>query len=150
MPTRVIALGFTLVVLAGSTAIAADPAARVAPVKSTLYGDAYIDNYRWMEKVDPEFVAWAKSEDARTRSELQALPGYPALLAATTRAVEAQVAVGAPVRVGDDLYYRKRGVGEAQFSLFTRPYAGGAERRIIDPLCLLPPQMLSPLRFGNG
>ncbi len=136
MQAREIVLGLSLAAVACSTAVAADPAARAAPIKSTLYGDAYVDNYRWMEKVDPEFVAWARSEDARTRSELQALPGYPALLAATTRAVEAQVAVGAPVRVGGDLYYRKRGVGEAQFSLFTRPYAGGAERRIIDPVKL--------------
>ena len=136
MRAREIILGVTAAALMGSTAVAGDPAARVAAVKSTLYGDTYVDNYRWMEKVDPEFVAWAKAEDARTRSELHSLPGYPALLAATAKAVEAQVAVGAPVRVGNELYYRKRGLGEAQFSLFMRPYAGGSERRLIDPVKL--------------
>ena len=135
---RLLGISFSIfaAAMASSAALAADPAARIQPVTSSLYGDRIVDNYRWMEKVDPEFVTWAKAEDARTRSELQSLPGYPALLAAMTKSVEAQVAVGAPTRVGDALFYRKRGVGEAQFSLFSRPVAGGPERRLVDPVKL--------------
>jgi hypothetical protein len=122
--------------LASMSARAGDLPARVAPVTTTLYGDTYVDNYRWMEKVDPEFVSWIKTEDTLTRSELQALPGYPKLLANVTRAVEAEVAVGLPLRVGDRLYYRERGAGEAQFSLYVRHTTGGAKRKLVDPVAL--------------
>ena len=89
-----------------------------------------------MEKVDPELVGWLTAQDARTRGELKALPGYGKLLGDTTEAVESYVSVAYATRVGELIYYKKQGRGEAQPSLYVRPLASGQERRLVDPVAL--------------
>ena len=110
--------------------------ATVRAVTETRYGETLTDPYRWMEKVDPELVAWLRAQDAHTRGELKALPGYGKLLSDTTEAVESDVRVNYATRVGDLIYYKKQGRGEAQASLYVRPLAGGPERRLVDPVAL--------------
>ena len=108
----------------------------MAPETSSYFGEQVTDPYRWMEKVDPELVGWLRTQDARTRAELAQLPGYGKLLADTTEAVESNVGVSYASKVGDMIYYKKQGRGEAQASLYVRPLAGGVERRLIDPVAM--------------
>jgi prolyl oligopeptidase len=112
------------------------PTARVAPVVDTYFGERIADPYRWMEATDGEFKDWARAEDKVTRSELAALPGYPDLLAQTTKAVEAETRIAQVFRNGDLLFYRRLDTGKAQPSLFVRPLSGGPERKLIDPVAL--------------
>jgi prolyl oligopeptidase len=112
------------------------PTARIATVVDTYFGERIADPYRWMEATDGEFKDWARAEDKVTRSELAALPGYPDLLAQTTKGVEAEVRIAQVFRNGDLLYYRRLDTGKAQPSLFVRPVSGGPERKLIDPAAL--------------
>jgi len=130
------AAGIAVLLASAGVAQQVPPPARTAPVTDEHFGEKIIDPYRWMEKVDGEFTEWARAEDRLTRSELQALPGYPALLAATTKAVDGETRMGQVYRNGALLYYRRLAPGEAQPVLYVRPIAGGAERKLVDPVAL--------------
>ncbi len=122
--------------LACVAATVSAPPAKVDPVTDTYHGEKITDPYRWMEKTGPDFVAWARAQDAQTRGELTRLPGYAKLSRDTAAAVEAEIRVGHAQRVGELIYYKKLGHGEAQASLYVRPLAGGAEKRLVDPVAL--------------
>ena len=123
-------------IVCGAAALSAPPPAKVAPVTDTYHGEKIADPYRWMEKTGPDFTAWARAQDALTRGELKALPGYAKLSQDIAAAVEAEIRVGHAQRVGGLIYYKKLGHGEAQASLYVRPLAGGAEKRLVDPVAL--------------
>ena len=123
-------------VLSSIVCLAAAPLAKVDPVTDTYHGEKITDPYRWMEKTGPDFTAWARAQDAQTRGELAALPGYAKLSQDIGAAVEAEISVGHAQRVGGLIYYKKLGHGEAQASLYVRPLAGGAEKRLVDPVAL--------------
>jgi prolyl oligopeptidase len=121
--------------LARSAPALAAPA-RVQPVVDTYFGETITDPYRWMEAGGPELTAWLHDQDAITRHDLKALPGYAALAGDVAAAVDAEVRVPSARRVGDRIYYEKQGPGEAQASLYVRPLAGGEARRLVDPVAL--------------
>ncbi|MGH8240346.1 MAG: hypothetical protein ACREXP_25475, partial [Steroidobacteraceae bacterium] len=55
------------------------PPAPVKPVTETLWGKQVTDNYRYMEVLDAQTLAWMKAQSAYTRSILDAIPLRAAL-----------------------------------------------------------------------
>ena len=119
-----------------SALAASPPRAPVQPVTDIRYGETLLDPYRWMEKGGPEFLEWAKAQDAATRSSLSALPGYSQIKKEVTAASDAEVKVSNIQRVGDQIYYKKQSREQAQASLYVRPLSGGPERKLVDPVAL--------------
>ncbi len=117
-------------------AVQADPSlpeARIAPVTDVYFGEPVVDPYRWMETVDQEFVDWARAQDAVTRSEMSALPGYAALAESVAAFSGGLEPAGYVKRVGDDIFYLKRPRGTPQNRLFVRSLKTGEERELLDP-----------------
>jgi prolyl oligopeptidase len=93
------------------------------------------DPYRWLEDGDdPEVVAWAEAQNARTRAVLDALPARPALRAQLERLLRAPIA-GAPRLAGDRVFALERGGARDQAVLAVRPFedAEAPSRTLIDP-----------------
>ncbi len=103
------------------------------PVSTTYFGETLSDPYRWMEVPGPAFLDWVHAQNAVTRAMFASLPGYGLLARQVAAASDAEIQVTNAQRVGGDVYFERRGAGEAQASLFVRPVAGGAERRLVDP-----------------
>ena len=59
--------------LACGAGVTKPPAAPIKPVTETLWGHKVTDNYRYMEALDPETIAWMKAEGAYTRSVLDSI-----------------------------------------------------------------------------
>ncbi|MCI3948107.1 MAG: prolyl oligopeptidase, partial [Acidimicrobiales bacterium] len=96
---------------------------------------AVADPYRWLEDGDdPEVVAWAEAQNARTRTALDALPARPALRAQLERLLRAPVAGGPRLR-GDRVFALERGGDRDQAVLTVRPFddPGAASRTLVDP-----------------
>lgn len=114
------------------------PAARIAPVTDTYFGETRTDPYRWMENPhDPDWLPFLRGQNAYTRRVLDRIPGWAGLLArigqytadaAVTRAVQA-----APAR----LFFQQRPAGANNFRLFVRE--AGATRTLVDPEALSTP-----------
>ncbi len=111
--------------------------APVRPVSDTRYGETLTDPYRWMEDKGPEFMAWLHTQDAATRAYFDAMPGYKTFVGQEKTAFRSVVGLSGLQRVGDMLYYQRQGLADAQPSLYVRPLAGGAERRLVDPVALV-------------
>ncbi len=105
-------------------------------VSTTYYGETLADPYRWMEAQGQDFLAWVHAQNTVTRAMFASLPGYPKLAAEIAAASDAEIRVTNSRRVGDLVYFLKQGRGEAQASLYVRPLAGGAEKRLVDPVKL--------------
>jgi prolyl oligopeptidase len=134
--TRALPCLLALTLLFSSSAALADapPTARQAAVTDAYFGEQVVDPYRWMEAVDAEFVGWARAQDALTRRELSALPGYPALAESVAAFSGGLEPAGYVKRVGDDIFYVKRPRGTAQNRLFVRSLKTGVERELLDPV----------------
>src|SRR5581483_7834219 len=72
----------SIIILASFAAIGAPPpVAPIHPVVDDYFGTKVTDNYRWMENLkDPQMQKWMKAQADYTRTKLDALPGYAALL----------------------------------------------------------------------
>src|SRR5437868_12206220 len=129
--------------LAGFTVIAAisvvlaqtkPPAAPVRDVTDVYFGQTIVDPYRWMEKADPEFVAWLGHQNAYSRAVLATIPGRDRLLARLTELDNAVASVGLVQRAGEDLYfYTKTEPGANIRKLYVRKGLGGTEQLLADP-----------------
>lgn len=140
MRRRTFYAAFVLLTLnVGVAGAQAAPPPPVRPVTETRYGETLTDPYRWMEGMGPEFMAWLHEEDAATRAYFDSMPGYRAFVAENLASARSEVALSDLQRVGDRLYYQRQGATEAQPSLYVRPLAGGAERRLVDPVALAGP-----------
>ncbi len=119
---------------AAATAVSASTEASRQPVATTYFGETLNDPYRWMEALSPAFFDWAHAQNTVTRAMFASLPGYATLAKQVAAASDAEIRVTNVQRVGGALYFERQGAGEAQASLFVRPVAGGAERRLVDPV----------------
>ena len=108
--------------------------ARTGDAADSDFGVTIKDPYRWMEAQGPDFLAWADRQNRVTRSTLDALPGYVPLAHEVAKAGDAVTAVAWPQRRGAMLYFERRAPGEDQPSLYVRPLAGGAPRKLVDPV----------------
>jgi prolyl oligopeptidase len=136
MRTNVYALAAAAVLACTAAAGAAlpnPPDAKRVPVTDTYFGTAVTDPYRWMEAGGPEFQAFLKAHNDRTRAILDAIPGRAAF-AARLQALSdtSNVSTGVVSRHGS-YFYEKLPPGANSTKLFVRSGIGGAERALVDP-----------------
>jgi prolyl oligopeptidase len=110
------------------------PVAPVRPVVDDYFGIKVVDRYRWMEdRHAPEFLAWAKAEDANARAVLAAIPHRDALL----KRIEALDTGGTLIRsvqtAAQIIVYEKRGPDDDVYKLYVRQHLEGAEKLLLDP-----------------
>ena len=110
------------------------PVAPVRPVTDTYFGTPVVDGYRYMEDLgNPEVKAWMKGQADYTRSQLDALPGRPALLQRVHALFNADLQRGAFVRRGKRLFYQVTEPGASLPKLYWRDGVQGAEHLLVDP-----------------
>jgi len=126
-----------LLLAAGAAAAQAPALPTIGPgtTTDTFFGTVVADPYRRLEDVkDKEVAAWMKAHSEHAHRTLAALPQRAALLASIKKyddAASARVVEVTRVR-GGRLFYKKRGVADNQFKLYTRD-AQGREALLVDP-----------------
>jgi prolyl oligopeptidase len=129
---------------ASSAAFAADmpakpPAAPVQPVTETLFGKTVTDNYRYMEALGPDTIAWMKAQGVYARTLLDAIKPRAALEADTAKFTASFGLVTGFVSFGGRDFYEERAPGSDNFDLMVKDGAG--TRKLID---------VAALRLANG
>ena len=120
--------------LTASAALAGPPVAAVRPVVDDYYGTKITDPYRWMEdRMAPEFVAWAKGQNAWAREALDRIPGREALQKRIAAHTAGGVAVTSVKIGGGRIFYLKRLPGQNGYRLYVREGVDGGERVLVDP-----------------
>lgn len=133
-----VTLALTLAALLGVPALAAGtslvyPPAPRGDVTDTYFGTVVPDPYRWMENIDaPATVAWAKAENALTRSYLDAIPERAAIATAYGKLYD-HPSQSAPFSAGTHWFeYRNTGF-QTQSVLYERASENGPARPFFDP-----------------
>ena len=132
------ALALALATLAASAAQAADAQPRAVPgeLVTDYHGVKIADPYRALEDVAaPATKAWAASENAWTRAQLDRLPGRAALerRIAALDADRAVIVTNLQITAQGRWFYLKRVPGESVIRLVTRESAEAPERVLLDP-----------------
>jgi prolyl oligopeptidase len=153
MRTNVYAFAAAAVLACTSAAGAAlpnPPDAKRVPVTDTYFGTAVTDPYRWMEAGGPEFQAFLKAHNDRTRAVLDAIPGRAAFASRLLALSEtSNVSSGVVSRHGA-YFYEKLPPGANSTKLFVRSGIGGAERVLVDPDAMTGPrQAISYFSVSN-
>ena len=123
--------------LLNASALADVPTTEQRPVKDVLHGNTLIDNYRWLEgdaegKLTDEVVAWTDSQNAHTRSVLDALPGR-ARLEDRLRELMEVPRISAPRMYGKRYFYSRREGDQPQPLHYMRKGLDGEEKLLLDP-----------------
>jgi prolyl oligopeptidase len=106
------------------------PPPPVNPVTETIFGRQVTDNYRYMEKMDPDTLAWMKSQGAYTRSVLDAI-GPRAALAKRVAAFTGSFGfIQNYATYGGRAFYEERAPGADNFNLMVRDAKG--TRTLVD------------------
>src|SRR5271169_3840931 len=105
-------------------------AAPVKAVTETFFGRKVTDNYRYMEALDPQTVAWMKAQGARTRSIMDAIKPRAELEKKVAAFTGSFAFVQGFVTYGGRAFYEERSPGSDNFNLMVRDAKG--ERTIID------------------
>jgi prolyl oligopeptidase len=113
--------------------------APVKPVTETLWGKQVTDNYRYMEALDAQTLAWMKAQGAYTHSILDAIPSRAALEAKIAAFTGSFGFTQGYVNYGGRVFYEERTPGSDNFDLVVSDKAG--KRKIID---------VAALRAANG
>ncbi len=130
----IFAIVASIIFCAATAAVPQLPVAPVRPVSDDYFGTTVVDPYRWMEdRHSPEFLAWAKAEDAYTRATLAAIPNRDSLL----KRIEVLDSGGTLVRdvqiAAQTIVYQKRGPTDVLYKLYIRRGLSGSERLLFDP-----------------
>jgi prolyl oligopeptidase len=121
------------------------PATRTSPDGDVLGGVWVADPYRWLEDDrNPEVVAWAQEQGARTRRYLDALPTRPALRAAL-EAASGYARMGAPWRRGSATFVMRNAGRQPHDVLWVSEAGLDAARVLLDPNELGPRRALAAL-----
>lgn len=132
MPLR---LSIAALALAAANAAAQLPTIAPGSSTDTFFGTVVADPYRRLEDTkDKEVAAWMKAHSDLAQRTLRALPQRAALLASIKKYDDAASArvVEVSRAAGGRLFYKKRGVADDQFKLYTRD-AQGRETLLADP-----------------
>ena len=118
---------------AGAAGATRPPVARIEPVTDTLWGEAIVDPYRWMENAkDPAVQAFMQGQTDYARATLDASP-LRAGLARRVAALSSDIVQATyPKPAAGLIFYERRNPGEAKASLVVRS-AAGAETVLVDP-----------------
>lgn len=125
----------------GDAAASPSAALESSGAVETFFGQTVSDPYRRLENVaDPEVVAYMRAEGARTRAQLDALPGRTALLARIEQLSQATVSISGLQVAGSPtqprFFYYKLAPGVNARQLFVRDGLKGRERLVFDPAAL--------------
>jgi prolyl oligopeptidase len=115
------------------------PLAPVKPVIETLWGHKVIDDYRYMEALGPETLAWMKAEGAYTRAVLDGIGPLAKLKTDVAAFTGSFGLVQGFVRYGSRMFYEERAPGSDNFDLIVADAQG--KRKLID---------VAALRAANG
>lgn len=138
-------MGAAAMVLAAASVHAADPLAPVGtgpqpapppakPLSETLWGTQVTDNYRYMEALGPETVAWMKSQGAYTRKVLDAIKPLAAVKARVAAFTGSFGFVQDYASYGGRGFYEERGPGADTFDLMVSDAHGA--RKLVDMAAL--------------
>jgi prolyl oligopeptidase len=108
--------------------------APVKPVTETLWGKQVTDNYRYMEALDPQTIAWMRAQSAYTRSLLDAIPSRAALEKKIAAFTGSFGFTRGYVNYGSRAFYEERTPGSDNFDLIVRDKAG--KRKLVDVAAL--------------
>lgn len=108
--------------------------APVKPVTESLWGKQVTDNYRYMEALDPQTIAWMKAQGAYTRSILDAIPQRAALEARIAAFTGSFGFTRGYMSYGGRAFYEERTPGSDDFDLVVGDKAG--KRKIVDVAAL--------------
>jgi len=115
------------------------PPAPVEPVVETLWGHKVIDNYRYMESLGPDTIAWMKAQGAYTRAVLDGIGPLAKLKSDVAAFTGSFGLVQRFSRYGSRTFYEERTPGSDNFDLIVSDAQG--TRKIID---------VAALRAANG
>lgn len=142
MRSRIVAAALASTAVASLAYAAAPvkpPAAKVEPVTDTLFGQKVVDNYRYMEALGPDTVAWMKAQGAYTRSVLDAIKPRAALTERVSKFTGSFGLINGFTAYGGRDFYEERAPGSDNFDLVVRD--GKGTRKIVD---------IAALRTANG
>ncbi len=111
------------------------PETRRDPLSETLFGESVADPYRWLEadlRGDPKVGAWARRQDAFTRTYLAGLP-QRAWFERRLRALMDYERFGLPLKAGRRYFYTRSIGGMNQPQLFVRRGLSDKPRLLLDP-----------------
>ena len=111
------------------------PRPPVKPVTETLYSTSVTDNYRYMEALGPETLAWMRAQGAYTRAVLDAIKPLPALKARVSAFTGSFGFVQDYSTFGGRTFYEERTPGSDNFDLMVRD-ADSRARKIVDVAAL--------------
>ena len=116
----------------------APPNAPIRPVTDDDFGTKVVDNYRYFENLkDPDVQRWMKAQADYTRATLDALPGYPALLARITELDASEPVHVSQLQIVAGRYYTlRRPAGSQSSKLYVRNGMNGEDHLLIDPATL--------------
>ncbi len=107
------------------------PVAKVVPVTETMFGTAVTDPYRYMEKLDPDTIAFMKAEGQYTRTILDGIKPRAAFLKKSGDFAASFGFVGSYQKYGGRAFYLEQQPGSDNFDLMTKA-ADGATKKIFD------------------
>ena len=125
--------------LAPKGALAKPAPAPLKPVTETLWGKAVTDNYRYMETLDPDTIAWMKAQGVYSRTILDAIAPRAALEQKIAAFTASFGFVQNYAYFGGRAFYEERAPGSDNFDLVVKDAKG--MRKIID---------VAALRAANG
>jgi prolyl oligopeptidase len=106
----------------------------VKPVTDVLWGTRVTDNYRYMERLDSQTLAWMKAQSAYTRSILDAIPPRAALQAKISAFTASFGFTEGYANYGGRAFYKERTPGSDNFDLVVADHSG--KRKIVDVAAL--------------
>jgi prolyl oligopeptidase len=110
------------------------PVAPVKPVTETLFGTQLTDNYRYMESMDADTIAYMKAQGAYTRKVFDAIGPRTALEKRIADFSGSFGFISSYQKFGDREFYEMRSPGSDNFDLMVRDASG--TRKIIDVAAL--------------
>jgi prolyl oligopeptidase len=127
------ALALVYAVVLSAAAQLEVPKTPLREATETYFGQSIVDPYRWMERANPDFVAWLRAQDAYARSLLQSIPGREPLRARLAVLDQPVASVTFPQQGPGDLYfYLKTEPATDIRKLYVRRGVEGAERLLVD------------------
>jgi prolyl oligopeptidase len=106
------------------------PAPPVKPVTETFFGQKVTDNYRYMEALGPETIAWMKAQGAYTRSVVDSIAPRAELGKRVAAFTGSFGFISGYASYGGRSFYEERTPGSDNFDLMVRDSAG--TRKLVD------------------
>ena len=129
----VVVLTSTFALAQTAAGTSAAPATFRDDVQETLHGVTISDPYRWLEDQNSsETRAWITQQNEYTHKLLDGWPGRQRLEIRLSELKKVDH-ISSPIERNGRFFYRKRGVDQEQFVIYTRQGDAGKEEILMDP-----------------